>query len=98
MLHNLGVVLRNTRKHHVCSVASTKQAKYAMKMASLVVDDLSKRSFIIYTNPASPLMLTPSKENAIKAAEQNVPIVLCTASQAGTIYPVTLASARSKLM
>jgi trimethylamine--corrinoid protein Co-methyltransferase len=94
LLHNLDAVLRNTQKHYVCSVANVKQARYAIKMASLVVNDLAKRPLIsIYTDPASPLMLTSSQESAIEAAEKNVPIVMCTAPQAGTTSPVTLAGA-----
>lgn len=94
MLHNLDAVLRNTLKHYVCSVGNVRQAKHSIKIASLISVDLPKRPIIsIYTGPASPLMLTESQESVIEAAEQNVPVVLCTAPQAGATAAVTLAGA-----
>jgi trimethylamine--corrinoid protein Co-methyltransferase len=93
-LHNLDAVLRNTEKHFVCNVGNVRQARYSIKMASLVSGDLAKRPVIsIYTGPAAPLMLTEAQDSAVEAAVQDVPVVLCTAPQAGATAPVTLAGA-----
>ena len=91
-VHAAHAMMKNTRKHMICTAPSAEETRIVIEMASAVDEDLVKRPFIsIYSNPLSPLTFTQFQDNIIVAAEHGLPIVLCHAPMAGATAPVTLA-------
>jgi trimethylamine--corrinoid protein Co-methyltransferase len=92
-VHVSHAMMNNGEKHLLCTAPSAEEARFVIDMG-MAIEDLSKRPVIsIYTNPASPLILTPSQENIIESASRGVPMVVCTAPMAGVTAPMTLAGA-----
>ena len=93
-LHELDVLLNYTEKPILYSAPGSYLARKYLEMGIAVaggLKELQRRPFItLYSEPASPLMLTESQENIIEFAKANVPIAIGPMPLSGGTAPGTL--------
>lgn len=93
-LHELDVLLNYTEKPILYSAPGSYLAHKYIEMATVVaggLKELQRRPFLfLYTEPASPLMLTKTQENIIEFAKANIPIAIGPMPLSGGTAPGTL--------
>ncbi|MFP4558908.1 MAG: trimethylamine methyltransferase family protein [Archaeoglobaceae archaeon] len=92
-LHEFDVLFNYTEKPILYSAPNAHLARKFLEMGTEIagsLEELQKRPFMsLYTEPASPLMLTESQENIIDFAEANIPIALGPMPTSGGTAPGT---------
>lgn len=94
-LHEVSLILRNTEKPIVYTVAGAEGARYLLAMTAAVAggfDNLRRRPIVtLLDQPTTPLVMPPTNEAVVEFARARVPVAYVPGPLAGAASPITLA-------
>jgi len=93
-LRELQILYNNTVKPIIYAAPSSNQAKWVIKIATVVAggeNELKKRPIIaLFSNTSSPLYFSKLNENIIEFAKKGLPVIIASGPMMGSTGPATV--------